>query len=111
MLLQITTDHTGCFIDVEVRHSGHNHDVNVFKQTTLCAVMNASSFISGNPCIMIEGIPPLIIADLTYPLHEWVMKPYGGHGDAHPQRFECCGMHFWDAQGTGRCLTTKLAVA
>lgn len=65
-------DHTGCLVDVEVRHSGQNHDAHVFKQSALCVAMDNGSFVLGNPNITIDGarIPPLIIANPVCSLSE-----------------------------------------
>lgn len=47
-LHQGKTDHTGCFIAVEIGYRGITHD---FKQSALCQAMDMGVFVSGNPSI------------------------------------------------------------
>ncbi|XP_061486131.1 uncharacterized protein LOC133386491 [Rhineura floridana] len=83
ILLQGTCDHTGRFINIEVGWSGRNHDSFVFHNSAIFQAMDAGLFVPGNPSITIRGVlvPPLILADAPYPMHRWLMKPYGGHLD------------------------------
>ncbi|XP_061464216.1 uncharacterized protein LOC133376326 [Rhineura floridana] len=83
ILLQGTCDHTGRFINIEVGWSGQNHDSFVFRNSAIFQAMDAGVFVPGNPTTTIRGVqvPPFILADVAYPMHRWLMKPYGGHLD------------------------------
>lgn len=121
ILLQGTTDHTGRFIAVELGFGGRGHDSLVFKQSALCAAMDAGLFVPGNPTITISGVsvPPLVLADATYPIREWLMKPYGCHIDERKMHFdqrlararnvvECA---FRRLKQRWRCLSSTLCVS
>ncbi|XP_054841812.1 uncharacterized protein LOC129333895 [Eublepharis macularius] len=91
ILLQGTVDHRGRFVDVEIGWSGRNHDAFVFRNSHLCAAMDAGAFIPGNPTLNLQGIsvPPIIISDGAYPLRRWLMKPYGtSAGSAAHRHFD-----------------------
>ncbi|XP_060094625.1 uncharacterized protein LOC132571848 [Heteronotia binoei] len=90
ILLQGITDHTGRFIDVEVGWSNQNHDAHIFRNSAICAAMDAGAFVPGNPTIAIGGVqvPPLIVTSRGYPMRRWLMKPYRDHDDSHRSLFD-----------------------
>lgn len=100
---------------------GTNHDAYLFKQSALCAAMDNGVFVPGNPSITIHSvrIAPLIVVDTAYPIHEWLMKPYGGHGEQWCLCLKCClsqGSNvvkcaFGRLKAWWQCLTVKLSIA
>lgn len=88
VLLQGTVDHTGRFMDVAIGHSGMNDNAHVLRCSPLCDAMDAGRWVPGNPTITIDGVqvPPLILADATYPMRKWLVTPYTGTVD---QRQAC----------------------
>ncbi|XP_054831616.1 putative nuclease HARBI1 [Eublepharis macularius] len=89
ILLQGTTDHTGRFIDVAVGWSSHNHNAHIFRNSSIYTAMNGGVFVPGNPTITIGNVqvPPLIVANSSYPIRRWLMKPYEEHGDRNQSLF------------------------
>lgn len=83
--------------------------------------MDASTFVPGDISRWFDGvrIPPLIIGDTTYPLREWLIRPYGSWTNAHQQHFNTCLVHarnvmectFGRLRARWQCLTARLAVA
>lgn len=92
MLHQGATDHTNCFIDVELGFSGHNHDSFVFKRSALCVAMDTGLFVPGNPTTIarVSVLPLVLLAELACPIWGWLMKPYGGHIDEQRMHFDKC---------------------
>ncbi|XP_015282244.1 PREDICTED: putative nuclease HARBI1 [Gekko japonicus] len=90
VLLQGITDHTGRFIDVEVGWSSLNHDAHIFRNSSVCAAMDAGAFVPGNPTIAIGGVqvPPLIVTRGCYPMRRWLMKPYRDPDDSRRSLFD-----------------------
>ncbi|XP_077187070.1 uncharacterized protein LOC143834278 isoform X2 [Paroedura picta] len=78
VLLQGTVDCSGRFIDVEVGQSGRKNNAIVFQNSHLRSTMDAGVFVPGNPTVTMEGVqvPALVIANESYPLRRWLMKPY-----------------------------------
>uniref|UniRef100_A0A803TFY7 SCAN box domain-containing protein n=1 Tax=Anolis carolinensis TaxID=28377 RepID=A0A803TFY7_ANOCA len=121
IVLQGTTDHAGRFIDIEVGHSGRNHDAHVFRHSTIYQAMEEGVFVPGNPHMEFNGvqIPPLILGDGAYPLRTWLMKPYGGNLDKRKQTFNLslCRARNVVERAFGRlksrwgCLSSHLTVA
>ncbi|XP_060616399.2 putative nuclease HARBI1 isoform X2 [Anolis sagrei] len=116
-LLQGTTDHTGRFINVEVKR----HRKNVFRNSAICQAMDKGAFVPGHPTITMGDvqIPPLILADGSYPLRKWLMTPYEDQTDrkqsAYNATFRVCHDVVEQAMCRLRrrwqCLTGRLPVS
>ncbi|XP_054825978.1 uncharacterized protein LOC129323464 [Eublepharis macularius] len=88
ILLQGTVDHRGRFIDTEIGWNSKNHDAFVFRNSTICAAMDAGTFVPGNPCLHLDSVtvPPIVISDGAYPIRRWLVKPYGTHAETEAHR-------------------------
>ncbi|XP_020633931.3 uncharacterized protein LOC110070590 [Pogona vitticeps] len=117
ILLQGTTDHTGRFINVEVKKNVEN----IFSRSTLCQAMDAGTFVPGHPTITLGGVevPPLVLADSTYPMRKWLLTPYEEELEerekVYNQAFYRChsvvGRALGRLKGRWQRLTARLPVA
>lgn len=80
VLLQATVDHIGRFTDATIVNVGRKHDAHVLRGSNIFDTMDTGVWVPGNPTLTIEGvqIPPLIVADVPYPIRRWLMIPYTG---------------------------------
>lgn len=64
----------------------------MFKESALCAAIDAGTFVPFQPTIRLGGVTihPLIMAKAACPLPEWLMKLYGGYGDRRKILFDRC---------------------
>nr|XP_016853197.1 PREDICTED: uncharacterized protein LOC103280956 isoform X4 [Anolis carolinensis] len=116
-LLQGTTDHTGRFINVEVKRNRKN----IFRNSAICQAMDKGTFVPGNPRVTMGDVqvPPLILADGSYPLRKWLMTPYEGQTDqrqsAYNATFSACHNVVEQAicrlRRRWQCLTGRLPVS
>ncbi|XP_048345295.1 protein ANTAGONIST OF LIKE HETEROCHROMATIN PROTEIN 1-like [Sphaerodactylus townsendi] len=120
ILLMATVDHSGRFIDAEIRHSGRNDDAFVFMNSNICKAMDNGVYVPGNPTVTLQGVtvPPVILGDGAFPMRKWLMKPYAPPHNALERQFnyhlsqarnvvECA---FGRLKARWRCLTAKLKV-
>ncbi|XP_042310079.1 uncharacterized protein LOC121923591 [Sceloporus undulatus] len=115
--VQTITDHTGRFIYIEVNRNGEN----VFSNSALCQAMDEGTFIPGNPTVTMGGVqvPPLILADDSYPLRKWLMTPYEDQPNERERvynaNFNKCRSVIEQAmyrlRGRWQCLTGRLPLA
>ncbi|KYO36165.1 hypothetical protein Y1Q_0020660 [Alligator mississippiensis] len=80
MILQAVVDHRGWFTYIHTRWTGSVHDVRMFRNSPLTALMEEGHCSFGMEETVIRGvtIPPVIFMDAGYPLKPSLMKPYGG---------------------------------
>ncbi|XP_008104054.1 uncharacterized protein LOC103278110 [Anolis carolinensis] len=121
MSLQALVDHRGRFVDIELSWCGKDENASFFRNQVLCDGMDQGSFVPGNPTLTIGNveIPPLILADASYPLKRWLMTPFTDNLDPSKRRFnsrlEDCKkiaeLAFGRLKGRWKCLATRLEVS
>ncbi|XP_042315434.1 putative nuclease HARBI1 [Sceloporus undulatus] len=121
VILQGTCDHTGRFMDVELRWPGSAQDARVARNSVIFEAMEAGIYVEGNPSINIRGqqIGPLILADTAYPIRKWLMKPFKTPCTPKQKLFnkklnhvrEAVEKSFGRLKARWRCLTGPLLVA
>ncbi|XP_042309073.1 putative nuclease HARBI1 isoform X3 [Sceloporus undulatus] len=65
VILQGTCDHTGRFVDMELRWPESAHDARVAKNSVIFEAMEAGIYVEGNPNINIRGPAPAAAATAT----------------------------------------------
>ena len=85
------------------------HDTRVLRQSQLWEVLGDGELLGQNK-VTISGcdVGHHLIGDPAYPLQEWLMKPFFGHGKTDPRTAQlelqtkqcpvCCGDVFWEVK-------------
>ncbi|GFV42591.1 protein ALP1-like [Trichonephila clavipes] len=114
LILQAVVDGNSYFMNINLRWPGSVHDARVFRNSQLYYLAGVTSklFSPANVTVYNNSYKPFLVADSTYPLLPWVMKPYGGRLTREMANFNkklSCGRvsvehAFGQLKGRWRCL-------
>ncbi|XP_042299789.1 protein ANTAGONIST OF LIKE HETEROCHROMATIN PROTEIN 1-like [Sceloporus undulatus] len=78
MILQVTCDHNGKYIDLYCGHSGINHDSFVLQESSIYHALKAGLYVPGCPTLTIKGqqVGPLLLGDSGYPIKPFLLIPF-----------------------------------